>query len=158
MSVEKLFARLTAQSSGPNPKEPGGGKPEFTAADISLIASHAPHMSFHALMVKNCHDEHSLEKLYTWTQDTSLTEWFLNPKNTNAVIQPGQVNRLMELAIIGWCNPNSVDAKTLPSRAKYVKVNHETFKYKYQPHYNFLTGELDYIEEIGRRAVYGFMK
>ena len=76
MSVEILLARLTAQSIGADPKQSTGGKPELNAGDISLIASQAPHMSFHALMTKCCADQISAVQLYVWLHDTSLTEWF----------------------------------------------------------------------------------
>ena len=158
MSIEHLLARLTPQSTGTDPRMPGGGKPELTAADISLIASHAPHMSFHALMTKYCHDRISLQKLYVWLHNTSLTEWFLNPVNENVSIHVGQVNRLVDLAIIGWYDPAAQEAATLPSRASYIKANHETFKRKYQTHFNYLTGELDLYEAIGRRAIKGFIR
>lgn len=158
MSLDQLLARLTAQSIGSDPREPKGGKPELTAADISLIASHAPHMSFHALMVKCCHDPLSLGKLYVWLHDTSLTEWFLNKENEATTVQVGQVNRLVELSIIGWFNPGSRHAATLPCRAAYVKTGADTFRSKYQKHFNYLVGELDFVEQIGRRAIQGFRR
>lgn len=156
MSIEVLLAKLTAQSIGSDPKQPTGGKPEFNAGDISLIASQAPHMSFHALMTKCCADLISAEMLYRWLHDTSLTEWFLNPKNNQASIITGQVNRLVDLALLGWAIPNAKEAATIANRAAYIRAGHDSFRRKYQVHYHYLTGELDYLEMVGRRAINGF--
>ena len=156
MSVEIFLARLTAQSVDINPKQAQGGLPEFTAGDISLIASQAPHMSFHALMTKCCFDAISAKKLYYWMHNHSLTEWFLNGENEHASIVIGQANRLVELAMIGWANPNAAESATLIDRATYIRANHDTFKRKYQAHYNYLAAELDFLEAVGRRAINGF--
>lgn len=156
MNTDKLLARMTAQSSGPNPKEPGGGVSELTASDISLIASHAPPLSWHALMVKCCHDKISLRELIVWAHDVSLTEWFLNPANENANIKPGQVNRLVELSIIGWFNPQAKEVATVAARSAYIRAVHNTYKNVYQAHYAFLTGELGYVEAVGRMAIKRF--
>lgn len=156
MSVETLLARLTAQSVDINPRQSSGGKPELNAGDISLIASQAPHMSFHALMTKCCGDQISATRLYIWLHDTSLTEWFLNPSHDKESVIIGQVNRLVELAFIGWAIPNAPEASTLILRASYVRANHDSFRRKYQAHYNFLEGELGFLEKVGRQAINGF--
>jgi hypothetical protein len=156
MSVETLLSRLTAQSVGTEPKQSTGGKPELNAGDISLIASQAPFMSFHALMTKCCHDRISALRLYVWLHDTSLSEWFLNPAHDRESIIIGQANRLVELAFISWAIPNAPEASTLVLRAAYVHANHDSFRRKYQDHYNRLVGELDFLEQVGREAINGF--
>ena len=156
MSVEILLARLTAQSTGSDPKQPTGGKPEFNAGDISLIASQAPHMSFHALMTKCCHDPISADRLYIWLHNASLTEWFLNPRIAHASIVVNQVNRLVVLSLIGWALPNAKETATIDNMAAYIHSGFDTYKRKYQAHYSFLTGELDFLEKVGSRAINGF--
>lgn len=157
MALENLLARLTPQSNGTEPRMPGG-KPELTVADISLIASHAPPMAYHALMTKCCFDPISTERLYAWLQDTSLTEWFLNPVNEQARIQVGQANRLVSLSMIGWAIPNAEESRTQANCATYLKTSQDTFKRVYQKHFLFLQGELGYQEALGRRAIKEFIK
>jgi hypothetical protein len=156
MSVENLLARLTPQSVDIEPRQSTGGKPELTVGDISLIASQAPHMSFHALMTKCCADQISAKRLYIWLHDTSLTEWFLNPAHDRESIVIGQANRLVELAFISWAIPRAPEASTLILRAAYVHSGHDSFRRKYQVHYNRLVGELDFLEQVGREAINGF--
>jgi len=155
-SIEQLLARLTAQSIGSDPKQISGGKPELTTADISLIAAQAPHMSYHALMSKCGADPHSTETLIYWLHNTSLTELFLNPAHDRDSIIIGQLNRLITLTWISWAIPYADEAKTIASRAAYIRAGHDSFTRKYQAHYNFLTSELDYLEVVGRMAIKGF--
>ena len=152
VSFENMLARLTAQSASMEPIVPNG-KSELTPAEIAMIASRAPRMSFHALMVKYCHDANSLKSLYIWLHNTSLTDWFLNPENRQATIQVDQANRLVELSIIGWFDQTAKESATLVSRAAFVGANHKTFQRRYQTHYSYLEGELGFLEAIGLREI-----
>ena len=58
--------------------------------------------------------------------------------------------------MIGWANPQAKEVKTIASRAAYIKANHDTYARKYQLHYSYLTGELGYIEAVGKAAVNRF--
>ena len=158
MNTDKLLARMTAQSSGPNPKEPGGGVAMYTAADISLIASSAPHMSFHALMVKCCHDPISLKVIYSWLRRVSVEDWFNNEENNQRTIQISQANKLISLAILAWDNPLAPDVKTTADIARSIGTAYGTFQTRYQRHYHYLVKELQYVEAVGRSALAGYMK
>jgi hypothetical protein len=151
-----MLARLTAQTSWADTRIPGGGKPELTVADISVIAAAAPHMSYHALMTKYCDDQGSERVLLSWTHQTSLDEWFTNPQYAALRIEARQLNRLAELALLAWLKPQAPHATTIQSRAAYVGANHETFRRNFQAHYAFLIGELGFLEQIGLRAVVAF--
>lgn len=157
MTIEYLLARLTAQSPGPRPKEPGKGKPTLTAADISLISSHAPHMSYHALMAKICDDRISEREILKWAKRISLAEWFSNPLYAEVSCSARALNKLPELAVLAWINPQLPHAANIKNQAAFVNENPETYRKKYRNHFAFLLGELAYLEEVGRRAVMGFL-
>lgn len=158
MEIDKMLARLTAQSNGPNPKEPGGGAPVFTAADISLIASVAPHMSWHALMAKHCDDLHSKLKILEFAHTTSRMEWFSNPAYSTIRIEAQQLNKLADLAVMGWISPRAKATATLETRAAYIGANYETYRKNFQPHYAFITGELAFLESVGATAIRKFLR
>jgi hypothetical protein len=156
MSIEYMLARLTAQTGNLDPRIPGGGIPELTAADISLIAAAAPHMSYHALMAKYCDDQISEREILAWAHRTSLDEWFTNPAHATTPVQARQLNRLAELTVLAWINPQLPHGTSIPTRAAYIGANHDTFRHNFQSHYAFLTGELGYLERIGIIAAYKF--
>jgi len=155
MSIEYMLARLTAQTNWDS-RIPGGGVPELTVADISVIAAAAPHMSYHALMVKYCDDQLSERALLSWLHQTSLDEWFTNPDYASVRIEARQLNRLAELAMLAWLRPSHPHATSIQTRAAYIGANHETFRRNYQAHYAFLLGELGLLEQIGLRALREF--
>lgn len=158
MSIEHLLARLTAQTSWREPRVAPGGAPEFTAADISLIASHAPHISFHALMAKCCQEQQSIQELGDWTFNLSVNEWFYNPACEGIRFEARQLKKLVALAVVGWLDPQIEQARNLETRAAWIGANAETYRRNFQAHYSYLTGELDYVMAIGRRAIYGFKR
>jgi len=158
MSIENMLARLTAQTNWKDNQMPGGGKPELTAADISVIAAQAPHMSFHALMAKNCDDAISAKELLIWVRETSLVEWFSNDGYASIRFEARQLKRLCELAMQVFINPNHPDGQTQEARAAFVGVSHDTFKRSFQVHYAYLLQELGYLEQVGERAVREFMR
>jgi hypothetical protein len=152
MSLQHVMTRITERTAWPNP-DAVGGPPEYTVGDCALIASQAPHMSFHAIMAKFCGDVISANRIHSWLHDTSLTEWFLNPVNERRTVGIGQVNKLVELAIIGWAVPFAAEVSTIASRAAYIGAAKETYRTRYQPHYSYLTGELSFLEHVARRAI-----
>lgn len=158
MGIENLLARLTAQSSGPNPKEPGGGVPEFTAADISLIASRAPSASFHALMARCCDDPISVRELGHWAFNESINEWFSNSAREAIRIEARQLKKLTALAVASWLNPHIPQAQSIEARAGWVGAAKETYRTNLHPHLAYLQQELDYLAAVGSRAIYGFKR
>jgi hypothetical protein len=156
VSIEYLLARLTAQTNWKDKQMPGGGVPELSVADISVIAAAAPHPSFHALMAKYCDDQASESAIIKWTHEHSRKEWFTNPDLRSIRFEARQLNLLDELAVLAWLNQASQHAVSISTRAAYVGVNHETFRRNFQEHFAFLVGELGLIEQIGTRAVYEF--
>ena len=153
-----MLARLTAQSNGPNPKEPGGGLPTFTAADISLIASVAPHMSWHALMAKYCDDLHSRMEIREFAHTISRMEWFSNPAYETIRIEARQLNKLADLAVMGWVSPKAPATATLETRAAYIGAGYETYRRVFQGHYAFIVGELAFLQTVGETAVKRFLR
>jgi hypothetical protein len=158
VAIENMLARLTAQSNGPNPKEPSGGLPTFTAADISLIASSAPHMAWHALMAKYCDDLQSRLEIREYTHTISRMEWFSNPAYETIRVEARQLNKLADLVVMCWLNPRVPAGATLESRSAYVGMNHETYRRNFQPHYAHLAGELGFLQQVGERAVRRFLR
>ena len=155
-SIEYMLVKLTAQSSGPNPKDPGGGVPQFTAADISLIASAAPHMAYHAMMAKFCDDAISEKALLEWARKTAIEEWCSNPAYAALRIEARQLNRMAELVVLTFVNPQIPHAKTTVSMAAYVGAAETTYRRNFSPLYSFLAGEIGYLEQIGTRAILKF--
>lgn len=156
MSIEYMLARLTAQTTWRDHHMPAGGKPELTAADISVIAAHAPHMSFHALMAKYCDDAISEKAIMSWAHQTSLDEWFTNPTYAAVRIEARQLNRMAELAVLAWLHPRLPHATSIATKAAFVGANHETFRRNFQAHYAFVVGELGFLEAVGLEAVRKF--
>lgn len=154
MSVEYLLARLTAQSSGPRPKEPGGGKPILTREDIAAMAGDTKPMSYHALMTKYCQDSISDLQLRLWLHKVSLDEWFRQPEHHDTPTKASQLKRLPELAILGWANPKCPHALAIGTRAVFTGCTADIFKRNYQKHYAFLLRHLDGLEYDGLLAVY----
>ena len=51
-SIEYDIMRLTAQTSEPNPKEPGGGLPVYSVEELRACLAEVPHLSWHCLLAK----------------------------------------------------------------------------------------------------------
>lgn len=154
MTVEYQLARLTAQSKGANPKEPGGGIPTMTREDIAALASEAPHMAWHALMAKYCDDAISEKRLLQHIHLLNIDEWFTNPKYATTKAAPMQLNKLAELAVLGWVNPQCPHAKAVETRAAFIGAARETYRRVFQDHYAYLLGELGHLEQLGITAFY----
>ena len=155
MSIEFMLARLTAQSAGLE-VDPARGKPELTREDVMLIASAAPPICFHALMAKCCDDQISVKKLLEWVWEKSLKEWFSNSENQAIKVEARQMNRMAELAVLAFLNPQCPHATSTTTRAAYIGANEHTYRKNFQPHYAFLAGELGFLESLGKRAIYKF--
>lgn len=165
MTLEFDLVRLTAQSRC-DPKNPAGGKPEYTAADISACLSEVRANSddrelwqavFHLLLAKYCGDERSARKVLAWLRTTSIVEWFTNAEHALKRIEPGQVARVTEVALLAYLYPHIEHAANYRTRAAYVGCGQDIWKRVYQPHYAWLLGELAYLEHLGR-AAYRFRK
>lgn len=155
MSIRTLefdLVRLTAQSSGPNPKEPGGGEPAYTRAEIMALIAEVPHVAFHALMAKYCGDDQSVQTLLDWVHRKNIWEWYDNTENALKRIHTLELRRVAEVALLAWLNPHAPVAQNYETRGAYLGCGGDRFKRVFQRHYNKLLGELDYQEQIGIRV------
>jgi len=152
MTIEYDLMRLTAQTSGPNPKEPGGGQPEYSVEELRACAAEMPHVAWHCLLAKYHQDELSERELLRLVQHWSLHEWFTNPEHQTKKIEAGQLNRVNELAVLCYLLPRIPHAENYSSRAAFSGCNHELWKRNFQSHFTFLMRELEYNEHIGKRA------
>lgn len=151
-TVEFDLVRLTAQSSGPDQKEPGGGQPAYSVAEIRACLGEVPWISFHCLLAKYCDDETSIQEVLRHTQRLVLNEWFNGSAYMTTAIKPGQLKRVAELAVISWVNPLARHTTSLESRAAYAKASRETFRTNFQQLYAWALGELVYLEDLGDRV------
>lgn len=151
-TIEFDLVRLTAQSSGPNPKEPGGGMPEYSRAEIMALIAEVPHMAFHALMAKYCGDELSIKALLEWLHRKSIAEWFTNPEHATKKIEARELRRLVEVSLLSWLNPRSPQATNYETRGAYLNCSADRFKRVFQSHHCWIQGELGYLEQLGIRV------
>jgi hypothetical protein len=158
MSIEYVLARQTAQTSWREPRLAPGGKAELTAGDISLIASHAPHMSYHALMAKCCQYPISEREMLHWANMECWREWRTNVAYREIPVKVDTLDRLAELAVLAWIDPRLPHGADIKNRAAFCRENPETFRKKFQELYGYLYGELGYLETVGREAVRRFMR
>jgi hypothetical protein len=150
-TVEFDLARLTAQSSGPNPKEPGGGLPQYTRQEILACLAEVPHASFYCLLAKYCGDEQAERQVLKRIRRMSIKEWFDNPEHTTKRIEAGQLKKLAEVAVLAWINPRAPHGASQATRAAYIGAAEETYRRNFQDHFSWITGELQYLESLGAR-------
>jgi hypothetical protein len=148
-TVEFDLARLTAQSSGPNPKEPGGGLPMYTRQEILACLAEVPHTAFHCLMAKYCGDDLSAHEVLRRARMMSLQEWFTNAEHTTKKIEAGQLNKVAELAVLAWLNPHGPHSESNQTRSTYTGIPFGTWRANFQSHYGWIVGELEYFERLG---------
>ena len=111
-----------------------------------------------ALMAACCQDPISTKALADWTFNLSINEWFYNPACEGIRFEARQLKKLVVLAVAGWLNPQLEQVRTIETRAAWIGANAETYRKNFQPHYAYLSGELDYVMAIGRRAIYQFKR
>jgi len=151
-TLEFDLARLTAQSSGPNPKEPGGGLPMYTRQEILACLAEVPHTAFHCLMAKYCGDQFSEREVLHFVQRMSIWEWFDNPAHATKRIEAGQLKRVAEVAVLAWINPHAPHAISQAARAAYIGAAEETYRRTFQDHFAWINGELQHLEAIGNKV------
>lgn len=151
-SIEFDLMRLTAQSSGPNPKEPGGGKPNYSVAELRACLAEVPHLAWHCLLAKYHQDQHSEHHLLAEAQRLSMKEWFTNPAHRLKTIQAGQLTKVAELAVLCYLLPSLPHNTNYTSRAAFCECDHRKWRSTFQDHFNWLINELAYNERIGEKA------
>jgi len=150
--LEFDLVRLTAQSTGQNPKEPGGGKPEYTKSDILACAAEMPHLAWHCVMAKYCDDKLSERELLNRAHRMSVAEWFDNPEHRTKSIKAGQLIRVAELAVLAYLMPACQHAVSYGTRALYAGCRSGKWQDNFQSHYEWIVSELDYQERIAAKA------
>lgn len=146
------YCRLDAKSSGPNPKEPGGGEPIYSNEEIRACLAEVPHLAWHCILAKFHSDQRSEREVLRRLKMMSIAEWFTNPEHATKSIKAGQLNRVAELALLSWLNPRCAHSQSTTTRAAYVEMAHGTWRANFQGHYAWLLSELDYLERLADSA------
>lgn len=150
--LEFDLVRLTAQSKGQDPKQPGGGVPEYTKADILACAAEMPHIAWHCIMAKYCGDKLSERELLDRAHRISIAEWFDNPEHRLKNIRAGQLIKVAELSVLAYLMPACQHAMSYGTRAIYAGCRSSKWQECFQSHYEWIIGELEYAERIGAKA------
>jgi hypothetical protein len=151
-TIEYDLSRMTVQSSGPNPKEPGGGEPEYSREELMACAAEMPHLAWHCLLAKHHQDQLSERELLKRAHMMSILEWFTNPEHRLKPIQAGQLARVAELAVLCYLMPKIPHATSYTHRAAFAGCGHDKFKTTFQSHLDWIIRELEYTERIGVRT------
>jgi hypothetical protein len=149
---EFYLVRLTAQSNGPNPKEPGGGIPEFTQQDIQqLIACIREPLVYAAINAKYCQNELAENFLLEAFRQLSRDAWHGNPAYRTVAVTTGILDGLAESAIIAYLCPVAPDGtiRGYDWAAAYISKDRKTFRYNYQSHWRSMANKLAEYESEG---------
>lgn len=151
-TLEYDLVRMTAQSKGSDPKEPGGGSPEYSVEELRACLAEVPHLSWHCLLAKYHQDQQSEKELLKRAHMMSLREWFTNAEHRTKTIQAGQLARVAELAVLCFLLPKLPHASNYTTRAAFVGCGHDKWRGTFQTHFDWIVRELEYQERIGDRA------
>jgi hypothetical protein len=149
---EFYLVRLTAQSNGPNPKEPGGGIPEFTQQDIQqLISCIREPLVYAAINAKYCQNELAESFLLEAFRRLSRDAWHGNAAYRAIPVTTAILDGLAESAIIAYLCPIAPDktARGYEWAAAYVGKDRKTFRYNYQAHWRSMSNKLAEYESEG---------
>jgi hypothetical protein len=143
--MEFFIIRLTAQSKT-DPKEPGGGKPKYSAADIQMIAACVKSLpAYTAAMAKISGDDQAAVRLLDMARLISEDEWRKNPRNREIRHTLNELERVVEVAVLRFLNPHDEEGKprTEEWMAKYIGVAWRTWRQNYKTHQTFIEQRLD---------------
>jgi ubiquinone biosynthesis protein UbiJ len=160
-SMEFFLIRLTAQSKGSDPKEPGGGAPKYSPADVQMIVACVESLpAYYAAMAKVSGDERAAVRLLEMARMVSENEWRKNPRNREIRHTLNELDRVVEIAVLMFLNPHNKkgEPRTEEWMAKYVGVAWRTWKQNYKDHQTFIQQQLQDFYQRAQADIYRFTR
>jgi hypothetical protein len=160
-SMEFFLIRLTAQSKGSDPKEPGGGAPKYSPSDVQMIAACVESLpAYYAAMAKVSGDERAAVRLLEMAHMVSEREWRNNPRNREIRHTLNELQRVVEVAVLRFLNPHDEEGKPRNEEwmAKYVGVAWRTWKQNYKDHQTYIEHQLEDFYLRAQDDIYRFTR